>query len=84
MTNADFGWDFNRCSAVDLLFGSNCLCNRVTSSNETQRLETHNTVLDRTNSEESGGLYYSDHTDIAAINGLLNVALAYDAKNGFE
>ena len=80
MTNADFGWDFNRCSAVDLLFGCNCLCNSITASNETQRLETRNLILDCTDREESGGLYNSDRTDIAAINGLLNVALAYDAK----
>lgn len=59
MTNADFGWDFNCCSAVDLLFGSNCLCNRITSSNETQRLEARNPILGCTDREESGGLYIS-------------------------
>ena len=57
MTNADFGWDFNRCSAVDLLFGCNCLCNSITASNETQRLEARNPILGCTDREESGGLY---------------------------
>lgn len=71
---------FDRESALDILLGCDCLCDSITASNETQCLETHNTVLDRTNCEEPSGLYNSDRTDIAAINGLLNVALAYDAK----
>lgn len=48
---------FDRESALDILLGCNCLCNSSTTINETQRLEAHNTVLDRTNCEESGGLH---------------------------
>ncbi len=50
---------FDRESALDFLLGCDCLCDSVMSSNETQCMETNNTVLDSTDREESGGLYIS-------------------------
>lgn len=55
----------DRESALDIQLGCHCLCDSITASSKTQRLEAYNTVLDCINCEESGGLYYSDHTDIA-------------------
>lgn len=44
-------------SALDFLFGCNCLCSGDTDWDEEERLETYNSILDRSHHKEPLGVY---------------------------
>ena len=53
-------------SALDFLFGGNCMCGGDTDWDEEERLETYNSVLDRSNHKEPLGVYL-DSDDVKRL-----------------
>ena len=53
-------------SALDFLFGGNCLCGGDTDWDEEERLETYNSVLDRSHHKEPLGVYL-DSDDVKML-----------------
>ena len=53
-------------SALDFLFGGNCMCSGDTDWDEEERLETHNSVLDRSHHKEPLGVYL-DSDDVKRL-----------------
>ena len=53
-------------SALDFLFGSNCMCSGDTDWDEEERLETHNSILDRSHHKEPLGVYL-DSDDVKRL-----------------
>ena len=53
-------------SALDFLFGGDCLCGGDTDWDEEERLETHNSILDRSHHKEPLGVYL-DSDDVKRL-----------------
>lgn len=53
-------------SALDFLFGGNCMCSGDTDWDEEERLETHNSILDRSHHKEPLGVYL-DSDDVKRL-----------------
>lgn len=53
-------------SALDFLFGGNCMCSGDTDWDEEERLETHNSILDRSHHKEPIGVYL-DSDDVKRL-----------------